>query len=296
MSIKDTNPKDALGIRKVGLSNVPCGPLFELGLAMLEGGCKYGTHNYREAGVRYKVYYDSTIRHMMDWWEGEDIDPDSGVHHVVKAIAGLMVLRDSMLCGNDTDDRPLRYPSGLPMAEFNKQAGDILDKYPDRKEPYTQERRDYDDLNRNRPLDMSELVGVDYAEMETKAAASMSDEDIKKVCGGTEKLDGARQGVTVQQVVELAEMTLKDVSPISSGSSLTDMPKLEPPIVLPDNNMVRTPKEQEAVDINISLPVEHPDREFYCGSHLCFKRGKPNGPGIYDYYCPKHPLSKGDPA
>ena len=142
MSKKETNPKDALGIRKVGISNVPCGPLLEVGLAMLEGGCKYGTHNYRDAGVRYKVYYDSTIRHMMDWWEGEDIDPDSGVHHVVKAIAGLMVLRDSMLCGNDIDDRPLRYPSGLPMAKFNEQAGAILDKYPERKLPFTQRRKE----------------------------------------------------------------------------------------------------------------------------------------------------------
>jgi hypothetical protein len=52
------------------------------------------------------VYFDATLRHLFAWWEGEDLDPASGLHHIDKAIAGLFVVRDAMLRGMCTDDRP----------------------------------------------------------------------------------------------------------------------------------------------------------------------------------------------
>ncbi len=131
---KATNPKDAIGCSKPPLSVIPCAVLFEvaeaidptapilvslpapvlfeLGLALLEGACKYGRHNYRSAGVRASIYYDAMYRHLLPWWTGEDIDPDSGLSHVTKAIACLVVMRDSMLIGNWHDDRP---PRGKPV-------------------------------------------------------------------------------------------------------------------------------------------------------------------------------------
>lgn len=133
---KLSNPKDRLGTKKVPLHCIPCGPLMELGLAMMEGGRKYGTHNYRVVGVRMSVYYDALMRHLMAWWEGEDIDPDSGVHHLVKAIACLFVVRDSMLMGNCVDDRPIEYPNNLELQKFNEQVANIIEKYPDCKEPF----------------------------------------------------------------------------------------------------------------------------------------------------------------
>ncbi len=128
---KPTNPKDALGIKKVPLHCVPSAPLLEVGLAMMEGGRKYGAHNYRDMGVRISTYYDAVMRHLIDFWEGEDIDPDSGVHHLVKAMACLFVVRDSMYMGNCDDDRPNRYPDGLNMNKINKLAQKLIQKYPD---------------------------------------------------------------------------------------------------------------------------------------------------------------------
>ena len=134
---KDANPKDAVGVKKVPISTVPCGPILLAGLAMLEGARKYGGHNYRAAGVRASVYYDAVVaRHIMSWWEGQDIDPDSGLNHIDKAIAGLLVLRDSMLLGNWIDDRPLR--NSLDLVDLNAKAAAIIEKYPDAKEPYTE--------------------------------------------------------------------------------------------------------------------------------------------------------------
>jgi len=97
---------------------------------MLEGAAKYGRHNYRVVGVQSSVYYDATMRHLMDWWEGVDIDPDSGLHHITKAIASLVVLRDAMIQGMITDDRPPR--SREFYAHLNAKAGEILDRHADK--------------------------------------------------------------------------------------------------------------------------------------------------------------------
>lgn len=127
---KETNPKDAVGTKKVPFSVVSAPVVGELALAMMEGARKYGRHNYRVAGVRGSVYYDACLRHLMAWWEGEDMDPDSGLSHVTKAMACLTVLRDSMLIGNWKDDRPPKSKDGW-VVKLNHQAKEIINKYPE---------------------------------------------------------------------------------------------------------------------------------------------------------------------
>lgn len=121
-TFKDTNPKDAIGIRKWRtITAVPFTVLWELGAAMMEGAAKYGRHNYRAAGVRSSVYVDAAMGHIMQFWEGEDIDADSQVHHLTKAIASLTVLRDAQINDMWTDDRPPR-PKDLDALRDNLQA------------------------------------------------------------------------------------------------------------------------------------------------------------------------------
>ena len=128
---KDTNPKDAIGARKLAFSVLPWRVLTNVALGMMEGAAKYGRHNYRAAGVRASVYFDAVVaRHLTEWWEGTDIDQDSGLHHIDKAIAGLMVMRDSMLQGNFVDDRPPR--GDVDMADLNAKAAAILNQHADK--------------------------------------------------------------------------------------------------------------------------------------------------------------------
>ena len=134
------NPKDAVGTRKVMMSVVPWGVIMELAVAMLEGALKYGRHNYRPAGVRASVYFDANMRHLADWWEGQDTDPDSGLSHVIKAIASLTVLRDSMMTGNWVDDRAPRALEPDWLAQLNGQVAALQDKCPEPQDPWTEER------------------------------------------------------------------------------------------------------------------------------------------------------------
>lgn len=138
MDTKETNPKDAIGVRKSPMSCVSSPVVLEMGLGMMEGGRKYGRHNYRVAGVRASVYYDAAMRHMMDWWEGTDIDPDSGLSHISKAMSALHVLRDAMMNDMWTDDRPPKFKNREWLKQMNEKAGEIIDKYPVSLPPFTE--------------------------------------------------------------------------------------------------------------------------------------------------------------
>ncbi|MGD9682616.1 MAG: dATP/dGTP diphosphohydrolase domain-containing protein [Candidatus Obscuribacterales bacterium] len=135
MKVKDSNPKDSVGIKRVPFSTVPAVPIAEVGLAMLEGSLKYGRHNYRAIGVRSSVYYDAAMRHLTRWWEGEDVDPDSGLPHIVKCMASLVVLRDAEINSKLVDDRPP--PSPEWAEKLNRMAAELIEKYPEPKEAYT---------------------------------------------------------------------------------------------------------------------------------------------------------------
>lgn len=134
---KPTNPKDACGIRKVPHSCTSQPVMAEVAVGMLEGALKYGRSNYRVIGVRASVYYDAARRHIDAWWEGEDIDPDSGLSHLAKAMASLMVLRDAQVRGKMNDDRP---PGTVGfITALNEKVAELLDKYPTPKAAYVAE-------------------------------------------------------------------------------------------------------------------------------------------------------------
>jgi len=102
----------------------------EVGVAMFEGALKYGRHNYRGVGVRASVYFDATNRHLEDWWEGQDLDPGSGLSHITKAIASLYVMRDAMIMGKFEDDRPPRLANFQAFTDdLNSKVADLLSRY-----------------------------------------------------------------------------------------------------------------------------------------------------------------------
>lgn len=133
-NLKETNPKDYMAANKPSLTSVPMNVLMEVSVALMEGSRKYGRHNYRESGAKASVYLDGAFRHLSSWWEGQDIDPDSGVNHITKAIASLIVVRDCMLRGNMEDDRPPK----SELIDYSDTIKEIKARYPNGKDPYTQ--------------------------------------------------------------------------------------------------------------------------------------------------------------
>lgn len=128
MTIPGDNPKHAAGKTKSTTHVVPQVVMHELGLAMLEGAIKYGPYNWRTAGIVTSAYYDAARRHLDAWWEGEDIDPDSGVSHLIKAMACMAVMRDAEIQGMvHVDDRPPKTKEGW-QDNINKRVHQLKEK------------------------------------------------------------------------------------------------------------------------------------------------------------------------
>lgn len=138
MELKQSNPKDAVGVKKWRqFTTVPDTVICEVGVAMLEGARKYGRHNYRVAGVRASVYIDACRGHLVQWWEGEDIDDESKLSHITKAISSLVVLRDAMINDMWVDDRPPKANLDRLRAEMQKAVDDIFARIPEAKPAFT---------------------------------------------------------------------------------------------------------------------------------------------------------------
>jgi hypothetical protein len=105
VSLKDTNPKDAIGSDKLPLHLWPTTATAAGSIALLCGALKYGRANWRHAGVRATIYADAIRRHLDAWLEGEEVDPDDGVPHLWAILAGTAILIDAKAAAKLTDDR-----------------------------------------------------------------------------------------------------------------------------------------------------------------------------------------------
>lgn len=138
------NPKDAIGFTKPPIHTVPPYVLLEIAMGMFEGAWKYQSYNYRKIGIRYSRYYDAAIRHLMAWWEGEDIDTASGLSHISKALSCLVVLRDAMMQSDNggtpiVDDRPPKNLVSMDTmaVQFREMLNRLESEHGPMKPPYT---------------------------------------------------------------------------------------------------------------------------------------------------------------
>lgn len=73
---------------------------------MENGMGKYGLMNWRDNDVVAHIYYDAAMRHLMSWWDGEDVAYDSKIKHLAHVMACCAILIDAEYNKNLIDDRP----------------------------------------------------------------------------------------------------------------------------------------------------------------------------------------------
>ena len=56
------------------------------------GAQKYARDNWQIVPDAKRRYFDAVQRHMWAWKQGEQMDPESGIHHLAHAMCGLMFL------------------------------------------------------------------------------------------------------------------------------------------------------------------------------------------------------------
>lgn len=102
----DDNPKTVYGEAKFRISDTPINSIRLLGLVHNNGAEKYGTLNWRKHTVSASVYYNAAWRHMAAWYEGDDLDPESGLPHLAHVMACMSIILDAEKFGKLNDDRP----------------------------------------------------------------------------------------------------------------------------------------------------------------------------------------------
>jgi len=103
---KPSNPKDAIGSKKLMVHLVPSTAIAYMALAFTEGAVKYGKYNWRVAGVRFSIYLDAMYRHIMKLQNGENKDAVTGVPHLASIMACAAIITDAFHYNKLTDDRP----------------------------------------------------------------------------------------------------------------------------------------------------------------------------------------------
>lgn len=154
---KDTNPKDAIGDKKLPLALLSGIAKIQWCLAHLEGMLKYGAWNWRSAGVRASIYISAIDRHLDKYKAGEDRDPVSRVHHLGNVMASCAILMEADVLGKLTDDRGPRTPASELIDEAQEGVLHLQQLYGD-VQPHHYTIEDTPCLPESRPMNTTESI------------------------------------------------------------------------------------------------------------------------------------------
>jgi hypothetical protein len=94
--------KDDAGKTRFNL--IPPGALKLIADVLTYGAKKYNAHNWCQ-NADWSRYIDALERHWNSWKAGEDVDPESGHHHLAHAGCCLLFLLAYQIHGIGEDDR-----------------------------------------------------------------------------------------------------------------------------------------------------------------------------------------------
>lgn len=69
------------------------------------GADKYEAYNWTK-GLSTSRLYAATMRHLTAWWDGEEMDPESGLSHLDHILCCVAMLEGTVTGGLAEDDRP----------------------------------------------------------------------------------------------------------------------------------------------------------------------------------------------
>ena len=97
--------KDSQGLKKAPWHLLPYDALGGIVKVLWYGANKYSERNW-ELGMPYSDVYGGIMRHLTDWWNRIDTDPETGYSHLWHAGCGILFLITYEMRGVGKDDRP----------------------------------------------------------------------------------------------------------------------------------------------------------------------------------------------
>ncbi|ONI83986.1 hypothetical protein ALI22I_33750 [Saccharothrix sp. ALI-22-I] len=94
----------AKGKKLASLGSLDPKALLVLAEASGFGAAKYDQHNYLR-GYAWSLSFDACQRHLLAFWAGEELDPESGLPHLAHAAWHCLAMLSFQLRDIGTDDR-----------------------------------------------------------------------------------------------------------------------------------------------------------------------------------------------
>lgn len=110
----------AKGSKLARISLIPPKCIWELGEHYGKGSLKYADRNW-EKGYDWHLSYDAMMHHALQFWMGEDIDQETGSHHLIAVAWHAFCLRTFFETHPELDNRPAKVempPAMPPMGEL----------------------------------------------------------------------------------------------------------------------------------------------------------------------------------
>jgi hypothetical protein len=84
---------------------MPVEAIYQLAEHYGAGAEKYGDRNWAK-GYPYGLSFAALNRHLWKWWGGEDIDEETGSHHLIAVAWHALALIEFSKTHPEMDDRP----------------------------------------------------------------------------------------------------------------------------------------------------------------------------------------------
>jgi hypothetical protein len=89
---------------KPPITIIPKEAIYEMAKAFQYGAGKYGRNNFK-GGIEFTRLADATMRHLLEFINGEDFDKESSNNHLGHALASLAMLAYMYHNKKEMDDR-----------------------------------------------------------------------------------------------------------------------------------------------------------------------------------------------
>lgn len=99
---------------------IPYEPLAALARHYRAGAAKYAAHNWA-AGYEWSKPFAALLRHLLAFWNGEDIDAETGSPHIVACAWHCLTISEFYTTHPEFDDRPVRGQMETVMSLREKQ-------------------------------------------------------------------------------------------------------------------------------------------------------------------------------
>jgi hypothetical protein len=99
------NTEGKKGVKLARTDLIPVKMIWLLAEVYGKGAAKYADRNW-ERGYEWSKSYQAAMRHLLQWWGGEQYDPDDGQHHLAAVIWHLSALIEFEDTHPELDNRP----------------------------------------------------------------------------------------------------------------------------------------------------------------------------------------------